>query len=245
MNWQEFRGQIPGVLHNLGSDAQLHDGAWWMRQGGVAYRAPIGGSAPVGVGRVARPNLNDMSMTQVALGVGGGTGMGALTDDALQTAAGALLTYLQTSGCTPSVNSTVLAFQQAYIAAGQTLPNDSNGTTGADGLYGNNTQIALQNVLNAGPNQPPQQAPAGCVPAGTGGGAGTIVVVPPGSSSSDTLTEIEPWAIGAAVILGAGLVGMAVLHKDTRNKVKGHANRLKAHVSRARETSARFTRRHA
>jgi hypothetical protein len=149
------------------------------------------------------------------------SGLGALTDDAVQSAAGSLMTELQSSGCKPGYSATVQAFQNAFIAAGGNLPNDSDGSSGADGLYGNNTQAALQSVLNAGPNQPPQQAPAGCVGPASGGG-GTVVPIPeqtitgtvPSSSSSNA-----KWILIGAGVLGVGIVGYALYRKNKKVRV--------------------------
>lgn len=149
-------------------------------------------------------------------GLGRPAGFGALSDAGVQAAAGALLSDLQSSGCTQGVDPTVLAFQQAYIAAGGSLPNDSDGSTGADGLYGANTQNALQAVLNAGPNQPPQAAPAGCVgvaPASGGGGGTTPAVVPATTASSSSGMSSTTWLLIGAGVLGAGIIGYAVYKK--------------------------------
>ena len=151
---------------------------------------------------------NGRGFTATALGA---PGLGALSDAAVQQAAGDLLNYLQGSGCQPSFDPSVQAFQQAYVNAGGNLPNDSNGSSGVDGLYGANTQAALQAVLDAGPNQPGQSAPAGCVPAG--GGGGTVVtptVVVPGTVSATT-TASGMSSTTKAVLIGAGVVGVGII----------------------------------
>jgi hypothetical protein len=147
-------------------------------------------------------------------------GVGALSDDAVQSAAGSLLTELQSSGCQPGFSATVQAFQTAYIAAGGNLPNDSDGSSGADGLYGNNTQAALQAVLNAGPNQPPQQAPAGCV--GTAGGGGGNVVPMPEQTITGTVPSSSSnmkWILIGAGVLGVGIIGYALYRKNKKVRV--------------------------
>jgi hypothetical protein len=150
------------------------------------------------------------------------TGMGALTDDDVQSAAGMLLAELQSAGCTPGFSDAVQSFQQAYITAGGNLPNDSDGSSGVDGLYGANTQAALQSVLDAGTLQPPQKAPAGCV--GAGGGGGSVVtptVVVPGTvpSSSSGMSHNAKMALIAAGLLGVGIVGYALYRKNKRVRV--------------------------
>lgn len=149
-------------------------------------------------------------------------GMGAMTDDAVQTAAGALLAELQSAGCTPGFSDSVQSFQQAYITAGGQLPNDSNGASGVDGLYGANTQAALQSVLDAGTLQPPQAAPAGCVAAG-GGGSTSPTVMPTqtitGTVPSAGMSQNAKMALIAAGVVGVGIVGYALYRRNKKVRV--------------------------
>lgn len=110
----------------------------------------------------------------------------SITDIGVQSAATALLQDLQSAGCTNGFDQAVADFQNAWNAAnaGQPLVVAS-GATGADGLYGANTQAALQATLNASGTV--QQAPTGCVAAAQGsanqtegGGAAVVPVAPPG-----------------------------------------------------------------
>jgi hypothetical protein len=154
-------------------------------------------------------------------------GFGAITDTGLQSAATALLSDLNSSGCTNGFDQAVADFQNAWNAAnaGQPLVL-SNGTPGADGLYGANTQSALQATLNASGTV--QQAPTGCVAAAPGsanatqgGGAAVVPVTPPtpGPVTPGTTTTVtQPtnsnwilWVVGAAVV--AGLGATYVVHK--------------------------------
>ena len=105
----------------------------------------------------------------------------SITDSGVQSAATALLEDLQSAGCTAGFDQ----FQNAWNAAnaGQPLVL-ANGTPGADGLYGANTQAAMQATLNASGTV--QQAPTGCVAAAQGsakqtegGGAAVVPVAPP------------------------------------------------------------------
>lgn len=151
------------------------------------------------------------------------SGLGALTDDAVQSAAGALLAELQSAGCTPGFSDSVQSFQQAYVTAGGQLPNDSNGATGIDGLYGANTQAALQSVLDAGTLQPPQTAPAGCVSPGGGTAPVTPTVIPSqtitGTVPSKGMSQGAKIALIAAGLAGAGLIGYALYRKNKKVRV--------------------------
>lgn len=157
----------------------------------------------------------------------GAAGLGALSDSGVQSAAGDLMAELTSAGCTPGFSATVQAFQNAFINAGGNLPNDSDGSTGADGLYGAHTQAALQSVLDAGPNNPPQAAPPGCVgPASGGGGSGTLVtpevVVPgtvPSAPSTAASSSNAKWILIGAGVLGAGIIGYALYKKNKKVRV--------------------------
>jgi hypothetical protein len=232
MEWQVFSGELPKQLVGLGGTPTLFKSAWWVRQ-------------------EISPGADRVMVLPLNVGVGGmpyQVGMGDLTDDAVQSAAGTLLNYLQSVGCKPGFDPTVRDFQAAYVAAGGNLPNDSNGSSGIDGLYGNNTAAALQAVLDAGPNQPPQTAPAGCV--GVAPGAGPVVVVPGGSTVTNTSTTIMGlpawafWTLAAVVGGGAVLVAWSVLSKGGKGHraarhLAHHARHLHAHETRRRRRKSR------
>ena len=223
MEWQVFSGQLPQALAGLGGTPTLFKSAWWVRQ-----------EISPGADRVMvlplQPNVGVGAMPYQI-------GMGDLTDANVQGAAGTLLNYLQSTGCQAGFDPTVRDFQAAYVAAGGNLPNDSNGSSGVDGLYGNNTAAALQAVLDAGPNQPPQTAPAGCV--GVAPGTGPVIVVPGtapvvNNSSSTTIMGLPSWAfwtLAAVVGGGAVLVAWSVLSKGGKGHARSihHARHMHAH----------------
>jgi hypothetical protein len=149
-------------------------------------------------------------------------GFGGITDSNLQSAATALLEDLRSSGCTNGFDQYVADFQTAWNAANAGNPLVlSNGTPGADGYYGANTQAALQATLNA--SGIVNQAPTGCVAAAPGssnatggGGAAVVPVVPvapppppplpgPTPGPSTTVTKPSPsnavlWVVGGATV---------------------------------------------
>lgn len=230
MEWQVFSGQLPQALVGLGGTPQLFKSAWWVRQ-------------------EVSPGADRVMVLPLQVGVGAmpyQVGMGDLTDANVQGAAGTLLNYLQSTGCQAGFDPTVRDFQAAYVAAGGNLPNDSNGSSGVDGLYGNNTAAALQAVLDAGPNQPPQQAPAGCV--GVAPGTGPVVVVPGGgtvtNTTSTTIMGLPSWAfwtLAAVVGGGAVLVAWSVLSKGGKGHARSihHARHMHAHETRRRKGTRR------
>jgi len=138
----------------------------------------------------------------------------ALTDPNLQSNAVALLFMLHSSGCSPGFDADVQTFQQSYVAAGGVLPASTSAANGVDGLYGANTQAALQAVIDANPNNTDlsgETAPGGCVPPAGGGGGGNIV--PPAAP-----TTTFPWT---PVLVGAGVlavlaVGVSMARKPRR-----------------------------
>ena len=120
----------------------------------------------------------------------------ALTDTQLQNDAIALLTSLKSNGCQQSADADVSTFQTSYNNAGQ-------GPLVVDGLYGANTNAALQNVINANPNNSSladESAPAGCVGAGGSSGPGTYQ---PGVVLSTSGPNYLPYIVGAVVVAGA------------------------------------------
>jgi hypothetical protein len=141
----------------------------------------------------------------------------SLTDPTIQSAANALLLSLTTSGCQQASDPTVQAFQMAYISnGGGSLPASSTAANGVDGLYGTDTQAALQAALNAGPIQPPPQAPAGCVGAApSGGGGGTIApIVVTGSPAPNYM----PWVLGGLVVVAGSFAAYTYSKKHRRGK---------------------------
>jgi hypothetical protein len=172
----------------------------------------------------------------------------ALTDPNLQNAAIALLDTLQSNGCPPGFDSDVQGFQQAYVNAGGSLPNDSGGRSGIDGLYGNNTSAALQATINANSGNAALAgftAPPGCVGAAPSGGTTPVVVVPGGSTNTTTTTTTAsmfstatPWLVGAALLAGAALIYESSKHpigKHARKASRGmhkHAHSLVGHHRR-------------
>lgn len=215
-DWVPYTGMLPAVLTGLGAAPTQFAGNWWARiEDGSIMRYQ-----PTGVGAIAR------------FGRGISIGMGALSDDAVQAAAGALMTELSSSGCQQGYDATVAAFQTAFVAAGGTLPNDSNGGSGVDGLYGANTQAALQAVMNAGPNQPPQQAPAGCVSAAAGGGTSQSAadITNNNSDSWFGLPSWMVWVLGGAVVLGGGLIAWSLMSKPGSKHLRAHAHKHHAHA---------------
>jgi hypothetical protein len=140
--------------------------------------------------------------------IGSPSGIGAVTDTALQAATGALLQSLKTNGCQTTSDPTVATFQNAWNAAG------AGTALAVDGLYGPNTQAAFQSALDAGVNQPPETAPAECVlPTTVVTGSATAVTTLPGAVSPKSYTI--PILVGVG-LLGAGIVGYAVYKKQHR-----------------------------
>lgn len=151
----------------------------------------------------------------------------AITDLSVQSAATALLEDLHSSGCTDGFDQYVADFQNAWNGANAGHPLVlSSGVPGADGLYGANTQAALQATLNASGTG--LQAPTGCVAAApgsanqtSGGGAAVVPVAPtppapspplpaPSPSPTNTTTTTPAgsnwilWVVGAAAVAGVG-----------------------------------------
>jgi hypothetical protein len=157
-----------------------------------------------------------------------GLGAGGLSDPILTSTAMALLVHLQDAGCINGVDQSVTDFQNAWNSAkvGSALVL-ANGQPGADGLYGANTQSALQTVLNAmaaKTGAQPDTAPTGCVAAAAGsanategGGAAPL------PATNTTTTTPAPtsnawilWVVGAA---GAGGLVAAYLASRKRKPV--------------------------
>lgn len=146
----------------------------------------------------------------------------SITDAALQAAAQTLLTDLQTNGCSTTADTNVSAFQTAWNASNAGTPLVlSSGQAGADGLYGENTQSALQATLNASGADPPPQAPSGCVApqagdanAIQGGGAAFI----PGTTTVANPNRMWMlWLVGG--IAAAGLTGVYLAKKKNERKI--------------------------
>jgi len=122
--------------------------------------------------------------------------IGDLTDATLQSAAAALVQYLQGKGCTASAFTECGTFQTAFNAQ---APAASLPTIATDQQYGPCTQQALQAVLNAAPaaggGGPTQQAPTSCI-------AGTCAsgqFVAPASSTSTPATGVTSAQAGTAL----------------------------------------------
>ena len=150
--------------------------------------------------------------------VGVGATISTVSAD-LSTAEQALMNDLNSSGCKQAVDPTVTAFQQAYNASG------GSPALVVDGLYGANTQAALQATLNTDPNLPAgaYQAPAGCVAAASGGGGNNPSPSPsptPAPPSSSNVNWGEYALIGAALV-GAGTIGYVSWKRHNKGKRKG------------------------
>ena len=144
----------------------------------------------------------------------------ALTDAALTSAATALNDDLTSNGCQAVSNSNVQAFQQAYVNAGGNLPNNNDGSSGIDGLYGANTSAALQATINANPGTTlgSYTAPAGCV--SQGGANGTTAVTVP-----DQAPNYWPWVIGGLVLVGGSYAAYTYSKKHRRGGRGGKKRR--------------------
>jgi hypothetical protein len=174
-------------------------------------------------------------------------GFGDLTDSTLQSDAVVLLATLKDNGCPPNADADVQAFQSAYISAGGSLPNDSNGSSGVDGLYGANTAAALQAVINANPNNSSlanETAPAGCVAAasgGSGGGGGSTTFSTGQSASTMSLLPAWGWwTLGLAGLVGLGLVYESMKHHPaTASRSVRHSRRAPARRGRRKPSRRR------
>jgi hypothetical protein len=244
--WTEFHGKTPIALSELTNGSpKLYEGAWFMRQSGILYTAPAG--RPVGLGAVSargRVNLNNAAMNrQIA---GAQVGVGAITDTAA-----AMVNALSTNG-----------YRMADMPIYQAFQTDAGLT--ADGFPGTSTMNALQQVVGAagmpnvtiypwknppgtydGVNAPPlsqwNPSAAGTTPAPSGNTV-TNNSTTNSTTTSTTMPTWEPWAIGAAVIAGAGIIGMSVLHKGG---LKGAHGAAKRHLSGAHRKMRSFSRKHA
>jgi hypothetical protein len=168
-------------------------------------------------------------------------GFGDLTDSTLQSDAVVLLATLKDNGCPQNADADVQAFQSTYVNAGGSLPNDSNGSSGVDGLYGANTAAALQAVINANPSNSSlanETAPAGCVAAasgGSGGGGGSTTFSTGQSASTMSLLPTWGWwTLGLAGLVGLGLVYESMKHHPAASSGGGRRT-----VRRARRAPSR------
>jgi hypothetical protein len=125
-------------------------------------------------------------------------GLGAVdtTNANLMSAAQALYDYFQTTPCSVAVIPQVRAFQQAWIDAGGTLPNDTGGRSPIDGYYGANTAAALQQMFTGAPN--------GCVGAASGGTGPAPAVNPTPSVSNAAIMGQDPISYYFADMMGGG-----------------------------------------
>jgi hypothetical protein len=133
-------------------------------------------------------------------------GVGAITDASLQSAAQALLTHLQASGCQQTADSVVSAFQTAYNTAG------AGTALTVDGLYGAGTAAALQAVLSAGSGG---TAPAGCVATASSTAPSTAITPASGGLTGAPMTTGTTLLIGAGV-LSVGLISYALYRRHQR-----------------------------
>jgi hypothetical protein len=148
-------------------------------------------------------------------------GLGGVTDTALQSAAQALLTHLETDGCSTDVDTTVSAFQTAWNTSDAGTPLVlASGATGADGLYGPNTQTALQSTLNASGLSPVPQAPVACVTAAStsanasqGGGASADPSATIINNAAPTKSDFV-WI----VVVGMSLAGIGAAYAASRKR---------------------------
>jgi hypothetical protein len=183
-------------------------------------------------------------------------GFGDLTDSTLQDNALALLNALKSSGCTDGFDADTQTFQQSYVNAGGSLPNDSNGSSGVDGLYGANTAAALQAVINANPGNSAlsnEVAPAGCVAAASGGsgGGGGSTVFSNGSSASSTSTMASIvgavpggwWTLGIASLAALGLVYESMKHHPMASAPHRASKGMHHHARRVLKRRGRARRR--
>lgn len=151
-------------------------------------------------------------------------GLGGITDSNLQSAATELYNSLHSDGCSDGFDQAVADFQDAWNASNAgTKLIVASGAPGADGLYGANTQSALQATLNASGHSPVPQAPTGCVAAAAGsanategGGAATDPTGGGGTASKGTWIL---WVVGAASVAALG-TAIAVHEKK---KQRAHA----------------------
>jgi hypothetical protein len=142
--------------------------------------------------------------------------LGAITDTQLQNDAIALLDSLQSNGCQTSNDPSVSTFQTSFNTAG------AGTTLAVDGLYGSNTQSALQSVINSNSDNSAlanMTAPAGCV---------GKAVTP--TQSLDTALSTLPggadytwaWILGGLIVVG-GTGAYVYKHYYA----KGHKGHLK------------------
>jgi hypothetical protein len=167
-------------------------------------------------------------------------GLGAvdLTNAALLAAGQTLHDALIASGCVNGFDTNTQAFQQAWINAGGTLPNDSGGRSPIDGYYGANTAAALAQMF--------PDAPAGCVGTSVPNPAGGAAI-PTGLTTAPALGT-NPIAIWAAGVLGGdpgslltlGLVAIGavaivnMVHPTAFNMYPGASKRGAARASKGR-----------
>jgi hypothetical protein len=164
-------------------------------------------------------NIYHSILNNIAQGGGGGGTGPVQPSQALVAASNALVSYLQTNGCSQSSISQVVAFQTQYNAEGsQQLPTD--------GKYGALTQGALQRVMTASGGG---TAPQNCFQSGGGSGGGGGGGTPP-----TTVTPIQagvfPWGTAALItsaVVAAGYIAYESKHgKHLMRHAGHHARRL-------------------
>jgi len=152
-------------------------------------------------------------------------GVTAQTTPASIAAATALAARLDQS-VPPELTSdpTVLAFQQAYVDAGNTLPASAHASNGVDGLYGPNTAKALAATLGS-------NVPAPNIPGGGGGGPSPA---PPVTPPSPAPSPSGGWAWWQWLLLALGVGGAGALG------VRAFSKHQEEHGPRGSQARARF-----
>jgi hypothetical protein len=171
-------------------------------------------------------NLYQTAIAMPPASAGGGT---ATPSSALVTTAQALLSFLQTNGCTTSPFTACSDFQRQYNTEGQIQ-------LAVDGKYGRGTAGALQRVLTV--SGAGGTAPASCfaAPPTKPGNTPTPASPPPGGISSASMLPWGTIAIAGGAVAAAAAIAYAV-HKKKGGKSMGH------HVRHAARHGMRHMRR--
>jgi len=181
---------------------------------------------------------SDLARAQKARGLGGAPsfiGLGAvnLTDATLLATADALYTALQTRGCINGFDQLVQNFQQAWVAAGGTLPNDSGGRSGIDGLYGTNTSNALAQIYT--------DALPGCVGvAAVTGPVSAAVSTALGAANPVSAYFADVMAGGNSLWATLGILGLVALGVvESKGGLHGFGKRRAAHKAKGKKRPKR------
>lgn len=163
--------------------------------------------------------------------------VGTLTVTPLDSAAQALLSDLNSSGCQQTAQTDVSDFQAQWNAAG------SSPQLSVDGLYGNDTAAALQSWVSqdqASQNTGVTTAPAGCVASAPSSNSSSGASFTPGQSTSgvsSALASVEadlavvPWWLwaGGAALAAYGIWEAEKHKKKSRRLGRHHARHLRRH----------------